>query len=169
MNGESGLTRREFVGAAVSATAFTIVPRHVLGGPGNVAPSDILNLALIGAGGHGAFLINEVISQSRAVGRDFGGVDVVAVCDVDEQQASETIIRKHKSFTATNDAGFKRFPKARRYNDFRKLFDWEEKNIDAAVVRPARCANAASVRGQGRYACVGDQKIEQHEAQHVAV
>lgn len=134
MNRNPGLTRRRFVGAAVSATAFTIVPRHVLGGPGNVAPSDVLNLALIGAGGHGAFLINEVISQSRAVARDLGGVDVVAVCDVDERRASETIIRKHESFTATNDAGFKRFPKARRYTDFRKLFDREEKNIDAAVV-----------------------------------
>ena len=72
----------------------------------------------------------------------FGQLNIVAVCDVDERRASETIIRKHKSFTATNDAGFKRFPKARRYNDFRKLFDWEEKHIDAAwLPRPTICTS----------------------------
>ena len=31
----------------------TIVPRHVLGGPGFVAPSDKVNVAIIGAGGQG--------------------------------------------------------------------------------------------------------------------
>jgi len=94
----------------------------------------MLNLALIGAGGHGAFLINEVVTYSRGLPSHLGGVDVVAVCDVDEKRARETVSHNHPAITATNDAGFKRFPKARRYNDFRKLFDWEEKNIDAAVV-----------------------------------
>ncbi len=133
-NRKSGLTRREFIGAASSIPAFTIVPRHVLGGPGYTAPSDTLNLALIGAGGHGAFLINEILGQSKSMSKDLGGVNVVAVCDVDKERAGETTVRKHSSFTATNHAGFKRFPEARRYNDFRRLFDWEEKNIDAAVV-----------------------------------
>src|ERR1019366_1053620 len=41
------LTRREFVG---TATAFMIVPRHVLGGPGYVPPSDRITLAAIGMG-----------------------------------------------------------------------------------------------------------------------
>jgi predicted dehydrogenase len=66
--------------------------------------------------------------------RDLGGVDVVAVCDVDEQRASETVSHNNPLVKGTNDAGFKRFPKARRYSDFRKLFDWEEKRIDAAVI-----------------------------------
>ncbi len=127
-------TRREFVRAAATATALTIIPRHVLGGPGYAAPSDTLNLALIGAGGHGAFLINEVVSYSRGLADHLGSVNVVAVCDVDERRARETVSHNHPEITGTNDAGFKRFPKARRYNDFRKLFDWEEKNIDAAVV-----------------------------------
>ena len=39
----SEINRRRFLGAtAASAAAFTIVPRHVLGGPGHVAPSDKL-------------------------------------------------------------------------------------------------------------------------------
>ncbi|MAF12354.1 oxidoreductase [Candidatus Poribacteria bacterium] len=128
------LTRRDFIAKSSAASAaFTIVPRHVLGGLGYAAPSDTLNLALIGAGGHGAFLIDEIVSQTSGIPRDLGGVQVVAVCDVDEKRASETTIRT-VPFTATNDAGFKRFPKAPQYADFRKLLDSEEKHIDAVVV-----------------------------------
>ena len=47
-------TRREFIATtAAAAAAFTIVPRHVLGGTGFVAPSDKVNVAIIGAGGQG--------------------------------------------------------------------------------------------------------------------
>ncbi len=152
---KSDITRREFIGTAASAAAFTIVPRHVLGGTGYAAPSETLNLALIGAGGHGAFLINEVVSYSKGLAGQLGGVNVVAVCDVDERRARETVSHNHPAITDTNDAGFKRFPKARRYNDFRKLFDWEEKNIDAAVVatpdhiaHPCQCDGDAN--GQAR-------------------
>ncbi len=44
------LTRREFV---TTASAFMIVPRHVLGGPGFVPPSDRITLAAIGMGHQG--------------------------------------------------------------------------------------------------------------------
>lgn len=44
------MNRREFMGVAGPALAITVVPRHVLGGTGYVAPSDKINLALIGAG-----------------------------------------------------------------------------------------------------------------------
>src|SRR5258708_16097594 len=44
----SDQNRRKFLGAAATAAAFTIVPRHVLGGPGVVAPSDKITLAYIG-------------------------------------------------------------------------------------------------------------------------
>ena len=47
-------TRRQFIATTTAAAAaFTIVPRHVLGGPRFVAPSDKVNVALIGAGGQG--------------------------------------------------------------------------------------------------------------------
>ena len=46
-------TRREFIQTtAAAAAALTIVPRHVLG-RGVVAPSDKVNVAVIGAGGQG--------------------------------------------------------------------------------------------------------------------
>ena len=44
------LNRREFMGVAGSALAITVVPRHVLGGAGFIAPSDKINIGLIGAG-----------------------------------------------------------------------------------------------------------------------
>jgi len=37
-----GCTRRQFLGQAAGAAAFTIVPRYVLGGPRFVAPSEKL-------------------------------------------------------------------------------------------------------------------------------
>jgi len=54
MDAQVGITRRRFIATTTAAAAgFTIVPRHVLGGPGCVAPSDKVNVALIGAGGQG--------------------------------------------------------------------------------------------------------------------
>src|SRR5688572_4494159 len=47
------ITRRTFVKTAAAPALFTIVPRHVLGGAGFVAPSDTFGGALIGCGGQG--------------------------------------------------------------------------------------------------------------------
>jgi myo-inositol 2-dehydrogenase/D-chiro-inositol 1-dehydrogenase len=68
-----GLTRRQFLGSvAAPAAVLSIVPRGVLGGPGQAAPSDTLGGALVGCGGRG--------------GGTFGGlggnVRQVASCDV---------------------------------------------------------------------------------------
>ena len=93
---------------AAATAAFTIVPRHVLGGAGKKAPSEKLNIAGIGVAGRGAGDIGEVSSEN-----------IVALCDVDWRHAAGT---------------FKRYPKARQYRDFRKMLDKEDKNIDAVVV-----------------------------------
>ncbi len=47
----SNMSRRRFMGtAAVTTAAFTLVPRHVLGGPAYVPPSEKLNIAGVGVG-----------------------------------------------------------------------------------------------------------------------
>ena len=46
----SHITRRTFLGGLAAASAFTIVPRRVLGGAGYVAPSDMILLAQVGCG-----------------------------------------------------------------------------------------------------------------------
>jgi GFO/IDH/MocA oxidoreductase family protein len=44
------MNRRSFIGGLAAASAFTIVPRRVLGGRGFVAPSDMILLAQVGCG-----------------------------------------------------------------------------------------------------------------------
>ena len=46
----ASINRRDFMGAATASGACAIVPRHVLGGNGHVAPSDKITLAHIGMG-----------------------------------------------------------------------------------------------------------------------
>jgi predicted dehydrogenase len=70
----SHIGRRRFLGTtAASAAAFTIVPRHVLGGPGHVAPSDKLTFGYIGCGTEG---LTEMPAMLRVP-----EIQVVAVCD----------------------------------------------------------------------------------------
>ncbi|MDP2890336.1 MAG: gfo/Idh/MocA family oxidoreductase, partial [Bacteroidota bacterium] len=68
------LTRRKFIGGiATSAMALTILPRHVLGGTGFVAPSDKITLAYIGAGTQGLRELLPLLSIPE--------LQIVAVCD----------------------------------------------------------------------------------------
>jgi len=102
------LSRRALLGrTAAAAASITVVPRHVLGGAGQTPPSEKLNIAGIGIGGQGGSDIDSVNSEN-----------IVALCDVDEAYSAGTM---------------KRYPKAKKYRDFRKMLD-QEKNIDAVVV-----------------------------------
>src|SRR5258708_26511367 len=104
-------SRRSFLSATgAAAFSFTIVPRHVLGGPGQTPPSERINLAGIGAGGMGG---GDIATHAKL------GANVVALCDVDDVRAA---------------GSFNAYPKARRYKDFREMIDKEAKNIDAVTV-----------------------------------
>jgi hypothetical protein len=65
--------RRKFLGGAAATAAFTIVPRHVLGGQGTVAPSDKITLAYIGVGTQGLRELLPLLAVPE--------IQVVAVCD----------------------------------------------------------------------------------------
>lgn len=70
----SQMNRRKFVEmTAASAFAFTILPRHVLGGKNYVAPSDKITLAYIGCGTQGIREILPLLSNEQ--------IQVTAVCD----------------------------------------------------------------------------------------
>ena len=48
------MNRRKFIGSAITgAAAITVVPRHVMGGSGYIAPSDKITVANIGCGTQG--------------------------------------------------------------------------------------------------------------------
>ena len=54
MSDQPAFGRRRFLSTTASTVAAaTILPRHVLGGRGFVAPSDKVNVAVVGAGGQG--------------------------------------------------------------------------------------------------------------------
>jgi len=72
-----GLSRRRFmVTGGTAAGALAIVPRHVLGGPGFVAPSEKITLACIGFGTQAIRELGGILARRE--------VQIVAVCDVEK-------------------------------------------------------------------------------------
>ncbi len=138
-------SRRAFLkGASLAAAGFTIVPRHVLGGPGFVAPSDKLNIAGVGVGGMGRANLLNLTSEN-----------IVALCDVDWDYTAKSFEKidadvekaRTRLAAATTDLDKKnindqiqnfqrlkeQYPKAKRHTDYRKMLD-EQKDIDAVVI-----------------------------------
>jgi predicted dehydrogenase len=98
------MKRRDFLKtAAATGAGWLILPSGVLSGAN--APSNKLNVALIGTWGRGEAHFDAISSEN-----------VVALCDVNEE---------HLAF------GAKRFPGATTYVDWRKCLD--QKGIDAVV------------------------------------
>jgi hypothetical protein len=109
---ENKFSRRSFLATtATAAAAVTILPSNVVSGMGYKAPSDKLNIAGIGVGGMGAANLKHLTSEN-----------IVALCDVDWKYA---------------DGTFKMFPNAKRYWDWRKMYDEMGKSIDGVVVATA--------------------------------
>jgi predicted dehydrogenase len=104
------MSRRRFLGNTAAAAAFMIVPRHVLGGAGQIPPSEKVNVASVGAGGD---MAPDNIHACAKVG------NIVALCDVDDKQAAKI---------------YNEFPKAAKYKDFRVMLDKSHKDIDGVVV-----------------------------------
>jgi predicted dehydrogenase len=101
------LNRRNFLGIAATAATVAIVPRHVLGGPRQMPPSEKLNIAGIGIGGMGGGNLGNMQTEN-----------IVALCDVDPNYAAHTI---------------KRYPNAKLYTDYREMLD-KQKDIDAVLI-----------------------------------
>ena len=102
------LTRRNILkGGAASLATISIVPRHVLGGPGERAPSDTPVVAGVGIGG---------VGHGQIQACDKAGFHVGVLCDIDDVYAEHT---------------YKKYPQARRYRDFREMLATEGDKIDA--------------------------------------
>jgi predicted dehydrogenase len=100
-------SRREFLKASAWAGAgFWVAsrPRQTWG----ASPNEKLNIAKVGCANMGWQDLNGV-----------SGENIVALCDVDEALAAQA---------------FKKFDKAERFNDYRRMFDKMHKQIDAVVV-----------------------------------
>ncbi len=146
--GNARLTRRGFVGVAGAAAAsLAIVPRNAVVGAAEPPPSMKLNIAGVGAGGMGG-------GDIGAVAR---GNNIVALCDVNANTLKDATTPKTRQ---TKDGKTEevpaRYPKAKLYADFRKMFDEMEKEIDAVTIgipdhTHAVVAMAAIKRGKHVY------------------
>jgi predicted dehydrogenase len=104
MDNKKQTSRRTFLKGALEAGAgFTIIPRHVLGGNGFIAPSDQLTKAIIGVGGMGRGHI------------PYEGTRVVAICDVDRLHLEK----------AQSEIGYD----VKKFHDFREVCQLPEVDI----------------------------------------
>ena len=107
------MSRRTFLKqGAAAAIGLAVVPSTVLGKKfGYTAPSDKLNILGVGIGGRGASVLKGLESQN-----------IIGLCDVDWKYA---------------DHIFKRYPAAKKFNDYRKMYDEMLKSADAVMVATA--------------------------------
>lgn len=124
-------TRRQFIRrASAAAFAFSIVPRHVLGGPRFVPPSEKVNIALVGAGGMGRSNMQSLMQCADA--------QIIAVVDPAESYRYTRGYEGRRGRLPAKDeieqhyAG--RTPNFRcaAYEDFRTMLE-KEKAIDAVL------------------------------------
>jgi len=108
------VSRRTFLGTtATAAAAFTVIPNHAMGSVlGHKAPSDKLNIAVVGPGGRANAMLTSVAPTEN----------IVALCDIDWKNARNA---------------FERFPNAKKYWDWRKMYDEMVRSIDAVIIGSA--------------------------------
>jgi predicted dehydrogenase len=105
-------SRREFLKMAGWTTAgFSIIPSIAVSGLGHRAPSDKMNIVGIGIGGKGHPNLKAMATEN-----------IIGLCDIDWKYA---------------DGCFKDFPKAKRYWDWRKMFDEMNRSIDGVMIATA--------------------------------
>ncbi len=139
----SGPTRRTFIPQA--AAAFTVLPRHVLGGRNYTAPSDKLNIGAVGVGGMGKSYVAGCKSEN-----------IAAITDVDDALAAPVRAL---------------YPSAKSYGDYRVMLE-KERGLDAVIIGTpdhshAVIAMAAIQLGKGVY-CAKPMTRTVHEARTVA-
>ncbi len=106
------VSRRAFLGTTTAVAAgITIIPSHAVAGLGHKAPSDKLNIVGIGIGGMGATNLRHLESEN-----------IIGLCDVDWKYAKKT---------------FDKYPKAKKYKDWRKMYDEMDRDFDAVVIATA--------------------------------
>lgn len=114
-----GSNRRDFIKyTAATGMGFWVAAQKTFAQEGeSKSPNERINIACVGLGGKG----DSDSEQAAEVG------NVVAICDIDDN----TLERKA---THKNHDGSMPFAKAKKYNDFRKMFDEMGKEFDAVTV-----------------------------------
>ncbi|MBM4016803.1 MAG: Gfo/Idh/MocA family oxidoreductase [Planctomycetes bacterium] len=103
------MTRRKMLhDTALAGAGAVILSSRGLYGAEKKSPNEKLNIAYVGSGGRGAANIAQLKDEN-----------VAALCDVDQVRAAAT---------------FEKYPDVRKFQDYRKMLDEMNKEIDAVVV-----------------------------------
>lgn len=146
--------RRKFLAASTAGAigAFTIVPRHVLGGAGFVPPSEMVNIAVVGVGGQGR-------TNARALFRE-AEARIIAIADPIDHHSLEAFYfggsGGRSPVRAEIDKNYQETSAAYRcaaYEDFRVMLE-KEKEIDAIL-----CATPDHLHA---YVCVAAMRAGKH-------
>ena len=109
---KSSFSRRAFLGTTAAAAAgITILPSNVIAGLGHKAPSDKLNIVGVGVGGRGASVLRGMETEN-----------IIGLCDVDFKYSKGV---------------FDRYPNAKTFKDWRKMYDELGKSMDAVMIATA--------------------------------
>src|SRR5882762_5568479 len=114
--------RRKFITQLAALSAFTIVPRYVIGGRGYTAPSDLVNLGFIGTGRQSHTLRNYFFEA--------GGSQLIAASEVYGVK-TDLFVEKTKAFYAEK-AAKNSYSEIKMLTDFRELLAM--KDVDAVVI-----------------------------------
>ena len=125
-------SRRQFIATASAVAAATIVPRHVLGGPGFVAPSDKVNVAVVGVGIRGQdnvrSLFQEKDCQVIAIADPAEEWDLSAISDGAKAGRGPVRAEIESTYAATTP-----HYRCAAYEDFRVMLE-KEGAIDAVLI-----------------------------------
>lgn len=123
---KSRFTRRDFLRSSALAGAGLLILKNSKLAFASEANSK-LNVATVGAGGQARHVLDQVAGL---------GQNIVALCDVDQARAGDT---------------YKKYPQAKTFQDFRKMLDAMEKQIDAVIVgTPDHTHAVAAVNAMNR-------------------
>ncbi len=105
------INRRQFLrGASAGAAAFHIVPISGLQAAQRNSPNEKVQFAGIGIGSQGGSDVDAVVGE---------GQNLVALCDVDDNYAAKK---------------FAQYPRAKRFKDYRVMFDKMDREIEAVTI-----------------------------------
>jgi predicted dehydrogenase len=126
-------TRRDVV-TAMAGTAASALAGPAMAGRRRPRSGDKVNLAVIGAGGQGAANMAKLTGQN-----------IVATTDVDYDHVHSALTTKAGVLRPDRAALKAAYDKARRYTDYRRMFD-AEKHLDAVVIATPDHHHAVAAR-----------------------